>query len=105
MFCCDAFQGKGENALLKKTDNSIQRCVSSFQIEKGQVLQVLSCYCFFDNGRLSAAICVIYFCTFLDGSKSKTDSISFKAYFYLVHVTVLTVLAHCYTSGLLFNYT
>ena len=105
MFRCNAFQGKGENALLKKTANDIQCCVSSFQIGKGQILQVLSCYCFFDNGRLSAASCVIYFCTCLDGSKSRTDSIFVKAYFYLVHVTGLNVLAHHYISGLLFNYT
>jgi len=76
-----------------------------FKLGKDKFYRFFSCCCFFNNGRLSAAICVIYSCTCLDGSKSRTDSISVKAYFYSVHVTGLTVLAHRYTSRLLFNYT
>lgn len=49
-FCCTAFQGKGKNTLLKKTADNIQRCVSSFQTGKGQIIQVLPYNCSFHNG-------------------------------------------------------
>lgn len=36
---------------------------------KRQILQVLTCYCSFNNGKISAAICVTYYCIFFEWIK------------------------------------